>query len=112
MRGPAGTPCPRQPFPWSGRESTAPRSSSANPAAAFPCLLSIHLPLPAPTDYRDSRRRRNRPSPVWTSSYTEQQREQHSPGQPAVRLSLMDDVFLRSSTGAWWQRGVPLPADR
>ena len=41
----------------------------------------------------------------------EQQLERHGPDEPTVRLSLMDDVFLRSSNGARWQLGIPLPAD-
>ena len=41
----------------------------------------------------------------------EQQREQHAPGQARVTLHLTDDVFLRSSNGARWQLGIPLPPD-
>jgi hypothetical protein len=40
----------------------------------------------------------------------EEQLEQHGPDEPIVRLSLSDDVFLRSSTWARWQLGIPLPA--
>jgi hypothetical protein len=31
--------------------------------------------------------------------------------KPTVRLSLIDDVFLRSYDWARWQLGIPLPAD-
>jgi hypothetical protein len=41
----------------------------------------------------------------------EQQLEQHGPGEPTVRLSLTDDVFLRSSNGARVQLGIPLPVE-
>ena len=37
--------------------------------------------------------------------------EQHGPGEPMVRLSLTDDVFLRSYTWARVQLGIPLPED-
>ncbi len=35
--------------------------------------------------------------------------EQHGSGEPTVRLSLTDDVFLRSSNWARVQLGIPLP---
>ncbi len=38
-----------------------------------------------------------------------EQLERHGPDEPTVRLSLTDDVFLRSSTWARWQLGIPLP---
>ena len=41
----------------------------------------------------------------------EQQLERHGPDEPAVRLSLTDDVYLRSSNWARWQLGIPLPVD-
>jgi hypothetical protein len=37
--------------------------------------------------------------------------EQHGPGEPTVRLSLTDDVFLRSSNWARVQQGIPLPVE-
>ena len=37
------------------------------------------------------------------------QLETHGPDQPTVRLSLTDDVFLRSFTWARWQLGIALP---
>ena len=37
--------------------------------------------------------------------------EQHGPGEPMVRLSLTDDIFLRSDNWARVQLGIPLPAD-
>jgi hypothetical protein len=40
----------------------------------------------------------------------EEQRERHGPDESTVRLSLTDDVFLRSCNGARWQLGIPLPA--
>jgi hypothetical protein len=41
----------------------------------------------------------------------EEQLERHGPDEPTVRLSLTDDVFLRSPTWARWQLGLPLPVD-
>jgi hypothetical protein len=38
----------------------------------------------------------------------EEQLERHGPDEPMVRLSLTDDVFLRSSTWARCQLGIPL----
>jgi hypothetical protein len=37
--------------------------------------------------------------------------EQHRPGESTVRLSLTDDVFLRSYNWARVQLGIPLPVD-
>ena len=37
--------------------------------------------------------------------------EQHGPDEITVRLSLTDDVFLRSYNWARWQLGIPLPPD-
>jgi hypothetical protein len=42
----------------------------------------------------------------------EEQLERHGPGEATVRLSLTDDLFLRSSTWARWQLGIPLPVER
>ena len=41
----------------------------------------------------------------------EQQLEQHPPDQTTVTLNLTDDVYLRSSTWARWQFGIPLPVE-
>jgi len=41
----------------------------------------------------------------------EEQLERHGPGERTVRLSLIDDVFLRSSNWARWQLGIPLSPD-
>jgi hypothetical protein len=37
--------------------------------------------------------------------------EQHGPGEAIVRLSLTDDVYLRSYNFARCGLGIPLPAD-
>ena len=37
--------------------------------------------------------------------------ERHGPDEPTVRLSLTDDVFLRSHNWARWQLGIPLPVE-
>jgi hypothetical protein len=37
--------------------------------------------------------------------------EQHGPGESTVRLSLTDDVFLRSYNWARVQLGIPLPVE-
>jgi len=41
----------------------------------------------------------------------EQQLEQHGPDEPTVRLSLTDDMFLRSFNWACWQLDTPLPVE-
>jgi hypothetical protein len=41
----------------------------------------------------------------------EQQPEWHPPDQATVRLSLTDDVFLRSYNWARVQLGIPLPVE-
>jgi hypothetical protein len=41
----------------------------------------------------------------------EEQLEGNGPDEPVVRLSLTDDVFLRSYNWARWQLGIPLPVD-
>ena len=41
----------------------------------------------------------------------EEQFERHGPGEPTVRLSLTDDIFLRSYNWARWQLGIPRPVD-
>jgi hypothetical protein len=51
------------------------------------------------------------PSMLEQADRLEQQLEEHGPGESTVRLSLTDDVFLRSSTWARVQLGIPLPAD-
>jgi hypothetical protein len=45
------------------------------------------------------------------ADYLERHLEQHGPDEAMVRLSLTDDVFLRSSTWARVQLGIPLPQD-
>jgi hypothetical protein len=41
----------------------------------------------------------------------EQQLERHGPDEPTVRLSLTDDIFLRSYNWARVQLGIPLLAE-
>jgi hypothetical protein len=41
-----------------------------------------------------------------------QQFDRHGPDELTVRLSLTDDVFLRSDTWARWPLGIPLPVER
>ena len=45
------------------------------------------------------------------ADHIERHLEQHGPGEPTVRLSLTDDVVLRSSNGARVQLGIPLPVE-
>jgi hypothetical protein len=45
------------------------------------------------------------------ADHSERLLEQHAPGDATVRLSLTDDVFLRSSNWAWVQLGIPPPVD-
>ena len=41
----------------------------------------------------------------------EEQLERHGPDESTVRLSLTDDVFLRSYNWARLQLGIPLPVE-
>jgi hypothetical protein len=45
------------------------------------------------------------------ADHLERRLEQHGPGEVMVRLSLTDDMFLRSSTWARVQLGIPLPVE-
>jgi hypothetical protein len=45
------------------------------------------------------------------ADHREWQLEQHGPGEPTVRLSLTDDVFLRSDNWVRWQLGILLPVE-
>jgi hypothetical protein len=49
------------------------------------------------------------PSMLEHADRFEQQLERHGPDEPTVRLSLTDDVFLRSYNWARVQLGIPLP---
>jgi hypothetical protein len=57
----------------------------------------------------DALREKGVPSMLEHANVIEEQLERHGPDEPTVRLSLTDDVFLRSSTWARWQLGIPLP---
>jgi hypothetical protein len=48
------------------------------------------------------------PSMLEHANVFETQLEQHGPDESPVRLSLTDDVFLRSNNWARWQLGIPL----
>jgi hypothetical protein len=48
------------------------------------------------------------PSMLEHADRLEQQLERHGPDEATVRLSLTDDVFLRSSTWARWRLENPL----
>jgi hypothetical protein len=56
-------------------------------------------------------REKGLPSMLEHANVVEEQLEQHSPDEPTVRLSLTDDVVLRSFTRARWQSGIPLPVE-
>jgi hypothetical protein len=49
------------------------------------------------------------PSMLEHADHIERLLEQHGPDEPMVRLSLTDDVFLRSYNWARLQLGIPLP---
>ena len=51
------------------------------------------------------------PSMQEHASVIEPQLERHGPGEPTVAINLTDDVFLRSSTWARVQLGIPLQSD-
>ena len=56
-------------------------------------------------------REKGLPSMTEHADSLERQLERHGPGEPTVRLSLTDDVFLRSYNWARWQLEIPLPVD-
>jgi hypothetical protein len=51
------------------------------------------------------------PSMLEHANVIEELLERHGPDEPMVRLSLTDDVFLRSDNWARLQLGIPLPVD-
>jgi hypothetical protein len=57
----------------------------------------------------DALREKGVPSMLEHANVIEEQLERHGPDEPTVRLSLTDDVYLRSSIWAHWQLGIPLP---
>ena len=57
-------------------------------------------------------RARGLPYMVEHAASLEQQLEQHPPDQPTVRLSLTDDVYLRSFNWARLELSILLPAER
>jgi hypothetical protein len=51
------------------------------------------------------------PSMLEHADHIERLVEQHGPNEPTVRISLSDDVFLRSYNWARVQLGIPLPVE-
>jgi hypothetical protein len=51
------------------------------------------------------------PSMLEHANVIEAQLERHGSGEAMTRLSLTDDVFLRSSNWARVQLGIPLPVE-
>jgi hypothetical protein len=45
------------------------------------------------------------------ADFLEQQLVRRAPDDATVRLNLPGGIFLRSSTSARWQPGIPLPVD-
>jgi len=56
----------------------------------------------------DVLRAKGLPAMLQHSDHLERLLDQHAPGEATVRLSLTDDVYLRSYTWARWQLGIPL----
>ncbi len=56
-------------------------------------------------------REKGLPSMLEQATVIEEQLARHGPDKSTVRLSLTDDVFLRSDTWARWQLGIPLPPE-
>jgi hypothetical protein len=52
------------------------------------------------------------PSMRENADHIERLLERHGPAEQIVRLSLTDDVFLRSYNWARVELGIPLPADQ
>ena len=57
----------------------------------------------------DVLRAKGLPSMLQHADHIERLLDQHAPGEATVRLSLTDDVYLRSYTWARWQLDIPLP---
>ena len=56
-------------------------------------------------------REKGLPSMLEHANVIEEQLERHGPDESTVRLSLTDDVFLRSYNWARLQLGIPLPVE-
>jgi hypothetical protein len=74
-------------------------------------MRTIELPWETWRAVIDALRAKSLPYMREHADSLEQQLERHGPDEPTVRLSLTDDVFLRSSTWARVQLGIPLPVD-
>ena len=59
----------------------------------------------------DALRAKGLPYMLEHSDHIERLLEQHGPGERTVRLSLSNDVFLRSYNWARVQLGIPLPVE-
>jgi hypothetical protein len=51
------------------------------------------------------------PSMLEHANAIKEQLERHGPDEAIVRLSLTDDIYLRSCNWAHWQLGIPLPVE-
>ena len=74
-------------------------------------MNTIELPWETWRAVIDALREKGLPYMLEHAERLEQQLEQHGPDEATVRLSLTDDVFLRSYNWARVQLGIPLPVD-
>ena len=74
-------------------------------------MNAIELPWDTWRTVIDALRAKGLPYMVEHADHIERLLEQHEPGEPRVRLSLTDDVFLRSDNWARVQLGIPLPVE-
>ena len=66
-------------------------------------MRTIELPWETWRAVIDALRARGLPYMLEHADHIERLLERHGPGEPTVRLSLTDDVYLRSYNWARWQ---------
>ena len=71
----------------------------------------IELPWESWRAVIDALRAKGLPSMLEHADHAERLLERHGPDEPTVRLSLTDDVFLRSYNWTRVQLRIPLPAE-
>ena len=72
-------------------------------------MRAIELPWETWRAVIDALREKRLPYMLEHADHIERLLEQHGPDEATVRLSLTDDVFLRSSNWARVRLGIPLP---
>jgi hypothetical protein len=92
-------------------ESAAPPGLNRRRRMRGTSKQAIELPWETWRDVIAVLREKALPSVPEHAIVIEEQLERHGPDEPIVRLSLTDDVFLRSYNWARLQLGIPLPVE-